>query len=405
MGKGFFEIEEVPEERKGGRLSCLQCGLYKTCHSPKLEPSGEGGKRIMIIGESPGEFVDRKRNETGSYLQMVKKHLSELGVSLEKDCWMTYAVNCRTEDKEGPSDRQIACCRSRVVDSIRIRKPHVVILLGMGAVNSVITDRFTRSKGTMTQWRGWQIPDRDIQAWVCPTFDPSFVIQSNHFRNGAPYERYFHHDLKKAIEHLDKVKPVVPLEVITDSREAGRELRRVMTDRPRCISFDYETTGIKPHRAGHRIVSFSIADEHCSFSLMMGEDVISPLRKILLDPRIRKTACNISFEDTWTNVKLERPVRGWIWDSMLASHYLDNRAEGITSLKFQVYVRLGIPDYEGEVSAYLKSSDEMKKLMGGNAMNRIGEIPVPKLLKYNALDSLFERRIAHMQMKELGYEY
>jgi len=81
---------------------------------------------------------------------------------------------------------------------------------------------------------------------------------------------------------------------------------------------------------------------------------------------------------------------------MLMSHVLDNR-RGITSVKFQAYVRYGISDYDSEIAPFLKAEVD-----NGNAFNRIDEIPVDKLLEYNGMDSFIEYHVYQDQMKEYG---
>ena len=43
---------------------CLKCGLHKNCSTPKMDVSGEGRKKILIIGEVPG----REDDEYGIHL-------------------------------------------------------------------------------------------------------------------------------------------------------------------------------------------------------------------------------------------------------------------------------------------------------------------------------------------------
>jgi len=94
-------------------------------------------------------------------------------------------------------------------------------------------------------------------------------------------------------------------------------------------------------------------------------------------------------------------VRGWKWDTMLATHVLDNQT-GVTGLKFQTYLQFGIMGYESGVSRYLKSVNEDQH--GANAKNQILKLMRSKsgrkkLLKYNALDSIYEYRLAKKQIK------
>ncbi len=41
----------------------------------------------------------------------------------------------------------------------------------------------------------------------------------------------------------------------------------------------------------------------------------------------------MKYEDTWSREKLKQQGKGWLWDSMIAAHILDNRP-GVTGLKF-----------------------------------------------------------------------
>ena len=87
-------------------------------------------------------------------------------------------------------------------------------------------------------------------------------------------------------------------------------------------------------------------------------------------------------------------VKGWLWCTMLAAHYLDNRP-GITSIKFQGYIRLGIGEYNKWAEPFLHAKR-------ANDLNRITEAPVGDVLRYNGVDSWLEYTVAMEQMKEMG---
>jgi len=171
------------------------------------------------------------------------------------------------------------------------------------------------------------------------------------------------------------------------------------------VAFDYETTGLKPHAEGHKIISASIcAEPDQAYSFLMPYKSKSCMRlwkEILQTDRFGKMAHNLKFETTWSNVVLDCAVNNWKWDSMQAAHILNNR-EGITSLKFQVYVNFGIGDYGSEVHPYLESGDK-----NANAFNKIEEListdtGKQKLLLYGGLDSLYEYKLAIKQMGVMG---
>ena len=169
------------------------------------------------------------------------------------------------------------------------------------------------------------------------------------------------------------------------------------------IAFDYETTGLKPHAPGHRIVCASVADmsDHAySFMMPQKRSERQPFIDLIKNPKIGKIAQNMKYEHTWSMVRLQTEVQNWVWDTMLASHIFDNRV-GVTSLKFQVYVQFGIVDYESEVASYLQAIDNKD----GNALNRIQQLLLKpmgrnKLLKYCGYDSVYELRLAHKQRSD-----
>ena len=108
----------------------------------------------------------------------------------------------------------------------------------------------------------------------------------------------------------------------------------------------------------------------------------------------RKRASNLKFEDRWTWVKLKVRVVNWYLDTMIAAHVLDNR-EGVTSIKFQSFVRLGAESYDDHIKKYLKSGK-------GTDQNLAREnIDLVQLLTYCGLDSLLEFETGEDQIEQL----
>lgn len=106
---------------------------------------------------------------------------------------------------------------------------------------------------------------------------------------------------------------------------------------------------------------------------------------------------NCKFEHTWAEIILGIIVKGWLWDTMLMAHVMDNRS-GITGLKFLTYVMLGVIDYSSEIEPYLKGVEDKN----ANALNRVLELVSTEsgkqqLLKYNALDAINTYRIWKLQ--------
>lgn len=407
--EGFFSKKETESISRpdGKTYSCISCGLYKDCKSPKLNPFGNFKKKILIIGEAPGVEDDREgkpwQGKTGRLLQ---SSLRNIGIDLFEDCLTTYAIKCRPTDEDNndrtPVNYEIECCRKITLKIIEENKPKVIILLGISAVFALIGHRWKKDFGNIYKWRGWTIPDQDLNAWLIPTFDPDFVYHSD--KDNGVAKVIWEQDLAQAIQFGGPPPKFrqPQIEIITDLRV----LDTIKIDDP--IVPDFETTGKKPHAQGHKIVCIAIADapSHCFvFMIPESRSERKPLYNLFSNPDIPKWGQNIKFEETWSEVIFRQKILGWQWDTMLTSHILDNRA-GVTGLKFQTYVQFGVIDYSSEIEPYLKSVDEDN----ANAFNRIMElIALPggkeKLMKYCGLDTIFTYLLSEKQMDVTNFNY
>jgi DNA polymerase I-like protein with 3'-5' exonuclease and polymerase domains len=170
------------------------------------------------------------------------------------------------------------------------------------------------------------------------------------------------------------------------------------------FALDYETTGIKPHAMGHRIVCAAVADtvDH-AYVFRIPESRVErrPLTDALENPSVEKIAHNMKFENAWTEVRLRCTVGRWGWDTMLAAHVMDNR-RSVTGLKFLTYVHLGVADYSSDIEPYLKP----KGKANSNSFNQIDKLlalpdGAQRLMQYCALDAVHTLRLAELQRNNI----
>jgi DNA polymerase len=362
-----------------------------------MEATGEGKKKILIIAEAPGAEEDKRGIQlVGDAGTLFRRYLRSLGVDLDRDCWKTNAINCRPPGNRKPTIKEIEACRPRVWDVIENEKPRLIILCGEVAVESFLGHRWPKDLGTIGKWRGWYIPDRRTGAWVAPTYHPSYIMRSE---KEPAKGVIFKGDLQGALNHLDIPHPPADdnIYIIREEQETIDYLKKVYmrgVKSPELISFDYETTGLKPHAPGHRIVCCAIGEAGGTTAFMITDKVKPRLKRVLREPDIPKTAHNMKFEESWSRVILNTPVAGWRWDSMLGAHVQNNRPY-ITGLKFQAYVNFGIEDYSSHLEPLLES-----KKNNANSFNKIDEIDPQELLLYCGRDALIQRRLALKQMEE-----
>lgn len=402
---GFFTKQQTQSTTRpdGKKLTCYSCGLYRDVHSPKMPPFGNFARGIMNIGEAPGETEDlRGKPWQGEAGALLRKTYKELGVDLFEDCININAVNCRpmkADKNRTPTNYEVDCCRKIVLGAIELYKPKVIVLFGTLAIYSVIGARWKKDLRGIMKWHGWTIPDQNLQAWVCPVFHPSYILRSD--KNRA-IKTIWEQDLKRAFNLRAFPKHKEP--TITYLKETELEVLKTIPNQT-SVAFDYETTGLKPHRKEHKIVCASVAvneGEVYVFMLPKKRGLKLPFINLLANPYIKKMAHNMKFEETWSYYKLYgQRVKNWGWCSLQAAHILDNR-RGTAGLKFQTYVRFGIIDYSSEIEPHLQATDQKN----ANSVNKVLEfIEVPanakKLLLYCALDSIYMYRLAVLQKKEM----
>jgi len=394
---GFFNAHSYEKNtKKKQRIThCGKCGLSKKCISPKMEVAGSGKRKILFIGDHPGQIEDREGILfQGNAGQFLRETLDCIGIDID-DCLMTNAVICHPVNKLEPF--MPSCCRPSLLQTIKKFQPNVIIPLGPVAFSSLVCDLWKKDNiESITRWAGWQIPSRDLNAYICPTFHPSYLLQ---MKKEPVLVSYFTQHLEKALKLCNEtLMPYPPLselekqvEIVTETAEAEKKLLK-LANKKGIVAFDYETTGLKPDRKQQKLISASFCYEGKeTFAFMMKSGLESSIRKVLRAEKLKKVASNIKFEERWSIAKLNTRVRSWDWDTMLMAHYLDNRSK-IYSVKFQAFVLLGIPNYDEHIHPYLVAKFS-------NGLNNIRDLDEKDLLLYNGLDSLLEFLVMKEQKK------
>ena len=404
--QGFFSAEQVKTIRKPARgiFSCSSCGRYLLCNTPKFEVYGEGKKGIVNILPYPTEMQDSKGdilfNKNVRYLDKI---FAEQGINLARDCTTLFAVACYSSKKVTPLPAHLEACRSRLFTQLKKLSPKLIFLYGDIPCKSVIGASWHKDYGTLDKWCGWTIPDQELNAWVIPLATVDSRGISEEYR--TVWDMYWKQGFSKLYLPMTYVSPVYDL--YTEEKDICKVLRRTANLLSRTgtqIAFDYETTGLKPHKTDiHKIVcvsfSYRYEGEQKTFCIKLPKSAEgkNELKRILQNPRIGKIAHNIRFEASWTKNILGYDVTPWAWDSMLAAHILDSR-DKVSGLKFQTYINFGVAGYDDEVQPYLKAIDSKD----GNSLNRVleyikSERNYLKLMQYCALDSLYTLELAERQ--------
>jgi len=387
---------------------CELCQLYQHCDSPKMSFSGEGRKKILILGENPGYEESLKGIQfVGKTGRALEQYLRNLNIDMRRDCWLHNVVACRAagrnKENRTPTDTEINHCRPLVTRTLKELKPEIVIPLGERAVKSLMGIVWKGEKvGLIGRWVGWKIPEQSFNMWICPNWHPSYIIRQKTQDPGTfpVLEKYFIRYLREAVNLKGRPwnedgPPKPKIDVILNPRKAAEEIRGFI-ERGKMVAIDIETTKLKSDSEDGEIVCCSISDGNKTIAYMWENEAIEASVE-LFKSSVYKLGWNISFESKWIKKKAGCRVRNWLADGMLFQHIYDNRS-GVCSLKFASFVRMGTPSYDEHISPYLKAK-------GSNTANRIREVDINELCSYCATDSFWEYKMNVLLMKELDYPF
>jgi hypothetical protein len=366
---------------------------------------GRGEKGVLIIRNGPTVEEDKAGHYWCGSLGWEKpfqKALSDNGINLLGDAWTVGSLSCAEYHHDTNDNLRRECCGAHLFSLIKTLKPTFIFLLGPDPIKTVIGSRWKKSSG-FDKWRGWAIPDQKYRAWLFPMLPGNSIDIA--VPNPDEHRTIFINDLEEAAQYIRRNEPF-PLRFDETRIHIIRDpVNMVLSGN--FFVFDYETSGKKVQRAGHKIYCMSICGGYESWVFPYpekGTDSWKTIKALLQNSTITKGAHNMKYEDTVTKVLGGYNVKPWVWDSMQAAHILDNRP-GISGLKFQAYINFGISGYDDEVAPYLESKEK-----DNNAFNKVPELisqpgGLEKLLKYCAMDSLYEYDLTMKQWGMLNCEY
>ncbi len=414
--KGFFRQSQLVSEKIGINNSsqCKKCKLNEKAKNPYIKPTGTGNIKILHIASSVGKTEDMKGiHLAGKEGSFYKRILNQFSIDLN-ECIRTSAYICSSAGKS-PTKTQIKSCRYNLLKTIEEIKPHVIIPLGSDALTALIGHKFDTEVGGINKYRGFVIPDREFNAWICPVYSPGFVMLETMYdlkndSNPDITKKLFTMDIEQAVKMLDVPVPQYEkeqdkIEILKHKKDIIKFMNHVLkgySNQSYLTAFDYETTALKPQCEQQQIWTCSIAlstNYAAAFPMIDDSEFLDLFKKYLKNSRIKKIAANLAFENTWSQVKLGTKVKGWFFDTMLAQHYLDNRPKA-TSLEFQNYIYFGITPYDKFIKKFIKP-----KKSRGNTMNTIHEADLYELLLYNGMDSLTEFMLGIVHMEILGIDF
>ena len=427
----FFFAADPNDKPRGGRrhltfatlhrLECKACPLDKLegLLHPKMKPTGTKSPLIYFLGEAPGREEDEKGIQFVGKSGRLLRHL--IPEEFEDKLRWNNCVRTRPPGNETPGVTELECCRPSIVRDVEATKPRAIF--GFGGVPLW----WATGEDGITKWRGRYFPSKigGHTCWFFPMLHPAGLLRKRKTNRHtgrmikSEEELAFERDLRRAFKLVVELPPaVVDRPVVVDGEFEGVSyvtgkggwvdvervktvLRGLMDEVVTAI--DIETASdetiderkTRPYGKGARILSAAIAGEGGSFAFPLRhrgagwqpkqlEAVEAALETYLTKAKGVKAAHNLSFELEWLGFKYGHKVlfSGRWGDTMAQAYVLDER-KGMLSLGTLTLINFGF------------------NLKGVSSVNRkqLDQEPLEPVLVYNALDSLYERKL-YLKQKE-----
>jgi len=384
-------------------FSCAECGLSTQCQTPKFPFWGNGQKKILIVLDMPSIKEDETSEPFSSIRGQLLKELlkEEFGLSIKRDCWVTYAVRCCS--RKNIKSINVDACRKYLHEDINELKPKVIIPFGYWAMIGISGDILTnKSRGKYTEdWTDYQIPDQRFLTWIVPTWD---MYQLNIDANKPDtvkimqLKKHFENALKLLDKPVNKIDYEKRVQILKNDIEIIHVLKELVEKQrlgELSLSLDYEATGIKPHRKGHEIISIAISDgkKAWAFHYDKNDNIVTILfRQLLRSKNVKWIVHNLQLEWPWSYKIFGCWLSELEQDTIIGVHVLNsNKRKG---LKPNVYCFFGVAGYDDMTEEYISATAAEEKLHGANAFNLMKQMPEGENLLYNGLDSLFTYLLA-----------
>jgi DNA polymerase len=190
-------LDELRREAAG----CRACDLWKDATQTVF---GEGavGAQMMLVGEQPGDKEDIEGKPfVGPAGHLLDKALEQAGIDRRR-AYLTNAVKHfrwvrrgKRRLHEKPNAGQIRACKPWLEAEVAVVKPHIIVLLGAVAAQSVMGPAFRVSRQ-----RGEVMPS-PLGVPVLATVHPSSILRAADAAGREAALAGFVADLKVAAGH------------------------------------------------------------------------------------------------------------------------------------------------------------------------------------------------------------
>lgn len=157
-------------------IQCQKCGLYKSATNPVIG-EGDHNANIMLIGEAPGKWEDKKARpfvgKAGEILDELLKS-AELG---REEVYITNILKHRPPGNRDPKEEEIKACAPYLDQQISIIKPKIITTLGNFAKDYIFR-KFGLEKKIkgISQIKAQVFKPKEGDIKIIPLFHPAVAV-------------------------------------------------------------------------------------------------------------------------------------------------------------------------------------------------------------------------------------
>lgn len=377
-----------------GRLcgtACLHRNKYK-----RIKPFLKKESKCLAV-----EFMPLK-DEEGPCLNPNEPHRLFLQRNIGNPLSWASGISCVIPEKIRDGLTQKAC-QEKLNNFIHDNNFKVIYTIGEKTLRSVLGDDYqSEAQGA---WDGCPLPCHKLNSWVY-----NLPLYTHFYRAKNTWEQMSCLYLKKILQDSQILltkslprKPTINPTFIYSRHHICEMLQHISKPSKWIWSVDFETTGIKPDRTGHRILCAALYNGFDWYAFPVERKEVIRALGVFMSSPAKKTAHNKKFEGAWSRVILKMAFNNCVWCSMTAAHIIDGR-KGVTGLKYHAARLFGLFNYDKEVEPYMSSDPKEEKEFGGNAFNKLHTFPIQKLLRYCATDVFVGWHLMMEQRKQMGFE-
>lgn len=194
------QAAQTVAELKAAVEAFTGCGL-KQFASRTVFADGNPAARVMFIGEAPGADEDRQGLPfVGVSGKLLDRMIESVGLSRERNAYITNVVFWRPPGNRAPSDEEIAACLPFVTRHIELVDPAVLVLVGGLAAKTLLAKPLgiTKLRG---HWHEYETPGLSRPVPTMALFHPAYLLRS------PQQKRFAWRDLLAIRQKLNETAP------------------------------------------------------------------------------------------------------------------------------------------------------------------------------------------------------